>query len=133
MADQAAKELSRYRLEKAREMLSAAKRDIADDDYASANNRLYYCIFHAMRSLLALESEDYKKHSAVIARFSALYLKTDVLPREYGALITNASLIRNRSDYEDFYICSVEDTERLLNGAERFLRDVENYLERQIQ
>ena len=133
MADQAAKELSRYRLEKAREMLSAAKRDIADDDYASANNRLYYCIFHAMRSLLALESEDYKKHSAVIARFSALYLKTDVLPREYGALITNASLIRNRSDYEDFYICSVEDTERLLNGAERFLRDVENYLEQQIQ
>ena len=133
MPDQAAKELSRYRLEKAREMLSAAKRDIADDDYASANNRLYYCIFHAMRSLLALESEDYKKHSAVIARFSALYLKTDVLPREYGALITNASLIRNRSDYEDFYICSVEDTERLLNGAERFLRDVENYLERQIQ
>ncbi len=133
MPDQAAKELSRYRLEKAREMLSAAKRDIADDDYASANNRLYYCIFHAMRSLLALESEDYKKHSAVIARFSALYLKTDILPREYGALITNASLIRNRSDYEDFYICSVEDTERLLNGAERFLRDVENYLERQIQ
>ena len=133
MPDQAAKELSRYRLEKAREMLSAAKRDIADDDYASANNRLYYCIFHAMRSLLALESEDYKKHSAVIARFSALYLKTDVLPREYGALITNASLIRNRSDYEDFYICSVEDTERLLNGAERFLRDVENYLEQQIQ
>ena len=133
MPDQAAKELSRYRLEKAREMLSAAKRDIADDDYASANNRLYYCIFHAMRSLLALESEDYRKHSAVIARFSALYLKTDVLPREYGALITNASLIRNRSDYEDFYICSVEDTERLLNGAERFLRDVENYLEQQIQ
>ena len=133
MPDQAAKELSRYRLEKAREMLSAAKRDIADDDYASANNRLYYCIFHAMRSLLALESEDYKKHSAVIVRFSELYLKTDVLPREYGALITNASLIRNRSDYEDFYICSVEDTERLLNGAERFLRDVENYLEQQIQ
>ena len=133
MPNQAAKELSRYRLEKAGEMLSAAKRDIADDDYASANNRLYYCIVHAMRSLLALESEDYKKHSAVIARFSALYLKTDVLPREYGALITNASLIRNRSDYEDFYICSVEDTERLLNGAERFLRDVENYLERQIQ
>ncbi len=25
-----------------------------------------------------------------------------------------ASLIRNRSDYEDFYICSVEDTKRLI-------------------
>ena len=129
MPDDAAKELSRYRLEKAREMLSAAKRDIAGEDYASANNRLYYCIFHAMRSLLALELEDYKKHSAVIARFSMLFLKTGLLPREYGALITNASLIRNRSDYEDFYVCSVEDTERLLDGAARFLRDVERYLE----
>ena len=128
MPDQAAKELSRYRLEKAREMLSAAKRDIADDDYASVNNRLYYCIFHAMRSLLALESEDYKKHSAVIARFSALYLKTDVLPREYGALITNASLIRNRSDYEDFYICSIADTRKLVSDAALFLETVTAFL-----
>ena len=58
-----------------------------------------------------------------------LFLKTGLLPRKYGALITNASLIRNRSDYEDFYVCSVEDTERLLDGAARFLRDVERYLE----
>ena len=70
-----------------------------------------------------------KKHSAVISRFSELYLKTDILPRTYGALISNASLIRNRSDYEDFYICSVEDTKRLLEGAESFLKDIGNYLD----
>ena len=120
--------LSKYRLEKASEMLSAAKRDYAQQDYASANNRAYYCIFHAMRAVLALRQEDYKKHSAVIARFSLLYLKTDLLPREYGALISNATLIRNRSDYEDFYICSVEDTQRLIEGAESFLADVNRFL-----
>ncbi|MCI8916070.1 MAG: HEPN domain-containing protein [Oscillospiraceae bacterium] len=38
-------------------------------DYASANNRAYYAIFHAMGAVLALDEEDYKKHSAVIARF----------------------------------------------------------------
>ena len=109
-------------------MLSAAKRDYAQQDYASANNRAYYCIFHAMRAVLALRQEDYKKHSTVIARFSLLYLKTDLLPREYGALISNATLIRNRSDYEDFYICSVEDTQRLIEGAESFLADVNRFL-----
>jgi len=71
-----------------------------------------------------LDGEDYKKHSAVIARFTMNYLKTDVLPRTYGALIANAALIRNRSDYEDFFVCSVEDTEKLIEGAEAFFCDV---------
>ena len=90
--------LSRYRLQKAHDMLVTAQRDWAAQDYASANNRAYYCIFHAMRAVLALDGEDYKKHSAVIARFALNYLKTDILPRDYGKLISNASLIRNRSD-----------------------------------
>lgn len=121
-------DLSRYRLDKASEMLATARRDMNAEDYASANNRAYYCIFHAMRAVLALDGEDYQKHSAVIARFSLNYLKTDILPREYGKLISNASLIRNRSDYEDFYICSVEDTQKLIAGAEEFLKCVTGYL-----
>ena len=88
--------LSKYRLEKAADMLASAKRDMGAKDYASANNRAYYCIFHAMRAVLALDGEDYRKHSAVIARFTQGYLKTELLPREYGRLITNASLIESR-------------------------------------
>ncbi|MDD6143010.1 MAG: HEPN domain-containing protein [bacterium] len=121
-------DLSRYRLDKASEMLATARRDMNAEDYASANNRAYYCIFHAMRAVLALDGEDYQKHSAVIARFSLNYLKTDIMPREYGKLISSASLIRNRSDYEDFYICSVEDTQKLVAGAEEFLKCVAGYL-----
>ena len=109
-------------------MLASAKRDMGAKDYASANNRAYYCIFHAMRAVLALDGEDYRKHSAVIARFTQGYLKTELLPREYGRLITNASLIRNRSDYEDFYICSLEDTHLLMDGAEKFLKTITEYL-----
>ena len=103
-------DLSRYRLQKAKETLASAIRDMDAEDYASANNRAYYAIFHAMRAVLALDGEDYKKHSAVIARFTLNYLKPEILPREYSKLISNASLIRNRNDYEDFYICSVADT-----------------------
>ena len=128
MADQALMDLSRYRLEKASEMYAAALRDLREQDYASANNRAYYCIFHAMRAVLALDGEDYKKHSAVIARFTLNYLKTDLLPRDFGTLIANAALIRNRSDYEDFFICSVEDTNRLVEGAQHFLDDVRKYI-----
>lgn len=122
-------DLSRYRLAKASEMLETARRDMHAEDYASANNRAYYCIFHAMRAIIALDGEDYKKHSAVIARFTMNYLKTEILPRDYGKLISNASLIRNRSDYEDFYICSIEDTQKLVKGAEDFLQNVHQYLQ----
>lgn len=129
MPDMTLLDLSKYRLAKAGETLVTAKRDLHAEDYASANNRAYYCIFHAMRAAIALDSEDYKKHSAVIARFTMNYLKPEILPREFGKLISNASLIRNRSDYEDFYICSIEDTMRLVAGAEEFLQAITAYLQ----
>lgn len=116
MPDMTLIDLSKYRLAKAMETLETAKRDMNAEDYASANNRAYYCIFHAMR--------------AVIARFTMNYLKPEILPRDYSKLISNASLIRNRSDYEDFYICSIEDTQKLVKGAEDFLRSVKAYLQR---
>lgn len=128
MPDRYKIDLSRYRLEKSENMLMAARRDFGEGDFASANNRAYYCVFHAMRAVLALDGVDYKKHSAVIARFTQDYLKTERLSREYGKLISNASLIRNRSDYEDFYICSVEDTKRLVDGAAGFYDAVEAFL-----
>lgn len=83
-----------------------------------------------MRAVIALDGEDYKKHSAVIARFTVNYLKTEILPRDYSKLISNASLIRNRSDYEDFYICSIEDTQKLVAGAESFLHSISDYLQK---
>ena len=128
MRDTTRIDLSKYRLEKAEAVLKTAKRLLDDEDYASANNRAYYSIFHAMRAVIALDGEDYKKHSAVIAMFSEKYLKTDVLPREFGKLVSNASRIRNRSDYQDFYICSIDDTRALVTGAEKFLESVKNYL-----
>ncbi len=128
MLDATKIDLSKYRLEKAEAVLETAKRLLNDEDYASANNRAYYSIFHAMRAVIALDGEDYKKHSAVIARFSEKYLKTNKLPREFGKLVSNASRIRNRSDYQDFYICSIDDTRALVAGAEEFLASVTDYL-----
>ena len=122
------KALSQYRVERSEAMLLSAKRDFDAADYSSANNRAYYCMFHAIRAVLALDGVDFKKHSAVIARFGQDYLKTDRIPRSFGVLIATASLIRNRSDYEDFYACSIDDTKKLIAGAEDFLRTIKAYL-----
>ena len=109
-------------------MLASALRDFEAEDYASANNRAYYCLFHAIRAVLALDGLDFKKHSMVISTFSQLYLKTEKIDRSFGTLINSASLIRNRSDYEDFFLCSVDDTKRLIDESREFLRTVERLL-----
>lgn len=45
---------AKYRFEKSLKMLETAKLAKDNDDYFSANNRLYYALFHAIRSVLAL-------------------------------------------------------------------------------
>jgi len=131
VSDDRIKALSQYRVERSEAMLLSAKRDFSAADYSSANNRAYYCLFHAMRAALALDGIDFKKHAAVIAHFRQDYLKTDRIPHSFSRLIATASLIRNRSDYEDFYACSIEDTEKLISGAEEFLRAIKAYLSNQ--
>ena len=129
MADVTRQDLSKYRLAKAAEMLATAKRDLAAGDFASANNRAYYCIFHAMRAVLALDGGGLQKALGGHRPLWLQYLKTRQLPDHCGKLISNASLIRNRSDYEDFYICSLDDTRQLVSGAEAFWQSVSAFLQ----
>jgi len=130
MADFTNKDLSEYRLNKAFDTLASARRELEAGDFASANNRAYYALFHAMRAALAINRQDFKKHSAVISEFSKQYLKTEIFDKKYSKLISKSSLIRNQSDYEDFYICSVEDTNKLVDEVEEFVNIISEYIKK---
>lgn len=128
MPDLLWKELSDYRLKAAAETLAAARLLWENEKYKDSINRSYYTIFHCMRAILALEGADYKKHSGVIAHFRENYIKTGVFPKELSEFIGQASLIRNQSDYEDFFLASKEDAEKQLQNAASFLETVTVYL-----
>ena len=123
-------ELSKYRYERAEQMLKASKLAYSQQDWVTANNRAYYCFFHAMRAVLALDNVDFKRHSAVISYFNQHYVATSLFDRAYGAKFTNAFTIRNHSDCDDFYLFSVEETKALIQDAEQFLGDVQAFLEK---
>lgn len=110
-------------------MLKASRLAYSQQDWVTANNRAYYCFFHAMRAVLALEQVDFKKHSAVISYFNQHYVAAGIFDRSYGAKFANAFTIRNHSDYDDFYLFSTEETLALMRDAEGFLGDVRRYLE----
>ena len=84
-----------------------------------------------MRAVLALEQRDFKKHSAVIAAFHRDYIHSGAFDRRFSAVISNASIIRNHSDYDDFYICSREETDELIRDAGDFLAAVTGFLRQQ--
>ena len=121
-------ELARYRFARAEQMRRASQTAFAQEDWVTTNNRAYYCLFHAMRSVLALDGMDFKKHSAVISYFNQHYVATDVFDRSYGAKFSNAFAVRNHSDYDDFYLFSREETVALMKDAEQFLEDVRMFL-----
>ena len=121
--------LSKYRLERAKQSLEAAKSSKDNNDWFTSNNRLYYAIFHAIRAVLALEKIDFKKHSAVISYFNKNYILTNIFDKSYGKVVNNAYEIRQKSDYEDFYVIDKIKTEDLLKNTEKFLADIDTYLQ----
>lgn len=120
--------LSKYRIDEAYEFLNSGKKNLEMNEYKTANNRAYYSVFHAMRAVLALDEVDFKKHSGVIAYFREHYVKTGIFDRKYSDIISGTSLIRNKSDYDDFYVADKEETAELLSDAEKFTQAVKEYL-----
>jgi uncharacterized protein (UPF0332 family) len=121
-------ELSKYRFETAQEDLYDAKLMLENGRYKNALNRGYYSIFHAIRSVNALDGFDSSKHSGVIAHFNQEYVKNEVFPKELSKLIKEASENREKADYLDFFIASKDEAERQISRAEKVIDYIERYL-----
>ena len=126
--DERKKDLCCYRLEKARKCLSSAKVLLRSEDYCGAANRSYYCIFHCIRSPLALEGVDFSKHSGVMAYFQQNYVKTGIFKKEYSKILTEAFELRSESDYDDYYVISKEDVEEQIKNAQFFFDGIMKYV-----
>ena len=122
------KELAKYRMERAKEMLEAAEGNLNIRQYKTSINRSYYAVFHAMRALNILKGFDSSKHSGVIAFFNREYLKTGILDKALSVTIKNSSFLREKSDYDDFFIASKKDAETQVSEARIFLEAAETCL-----
>ena len=123
--------LSKHRMEVAKERLQSAKFLIDIGDYKAAANRSYYAAFSAMRAVLALAGLDFKRQSGVIAEFRKTYIKTGIIDAELSHIIDSLKDARQSSDYDDFYLISKEEVSQQIDNAERFVAEIENYLQNQ--
>jgi len=122
------KELAKYRMERANEMLVASEENLNIEQYRTSLNRSYYAVFHAMRAVNILEGYDSSKHSGVISYFTQTFLKTERLDRELSKIIKEASYLREKSDYDDFYIASKDEALKQLENAKIFLQMISEFI-----
>lgn len=120
--------LCRYRLERAKEDLQAAKVNHDSGLFKASINRSYYAIFHGIRAVNILDGFDASKHSSVIAHFNQYFVHTGEFERGLYKIIDGAYRIREKSDYSDFFTASREDSAVQLEHAETFVKEVEAYV-----
>lgn len=123
------KDLSCYRMEQAGEMLEAAFANYDIGQYKTSLNRSYYAVFHSMRAVNVLDGFDSSKHSGVIAHFNQYYIKTGLLDKSLSDIIKSTYYLREKSDYDDFFVASKSDAKSQLQNAEIFVKEVRAYLD----
>ena len=107
----------KYRLQTAKERLHSSELLLKDRSYKDSINRSYYAMFTAVRALLAIDGQDFSKHSGVISYFQKEYIKTEEIEKKYSKYISQAFQIRNNVDYADFFIVSEQDAKEQYERA----------------
>ena len=121
-------ELAKHRLEQAKENFEEAEILYKANKFKGANNRAYYCIFHSIKAVLALEPIDFKRHKDVIGYFNKNYVNTEIFPKDIGKRIVKSSKVREDSDYDDEYSVDSEKTMIQIETAKELIELVEKYL-----
>ncbi len=114
-------DLATYRLEKAEDTLSDARKYINDATPESTVNRIYYAMFYAVNALLITKGLSSSKHSGVRALFNKEIVNKGLIERQWGELYSDMFDRRQKGDYSDFVKFKKQDVEIWLKKAEEFI------------
>ena len=60
--------------------------------------------------------------------FTKEFLKTEYMDRKLSFIIKSSSLLREKSDYDDFFIASRTEAEKQVENAGLFVAEVERFI-----
>ena len=120
--------LSKIRLEKAKDCLRDSEILISTGGYKSSANRSYYAVFHGLRAVLVFADYDSKKHSGIISEFRRLYIKEGIFSEDVSRVIGRQFDLRSLSDYDDFFEITEQTAVKALEEAKFVLSEIEKYL-----
>lgn len=122
-----------YRIVRAKETYYDALLLVEKERWNSAINRLYYAAYYAVTALLLNANYHPTTHNGAKANFSAFFIKTALIPSNFGRIYSQLFTWRQKGDYDDLfdftpdkvtpYISLVDD---LINCIEKFILDSRN-------
>ena len=87
-------------------------------------NRLYYAVYHAISALLIHDGHQVYTHHGSHALFGLHYIKTGVLPAEYGKLYNQLQTMREESDYNCAFEAEPQDLEDKIEPARQLIETI---------
>ncbi|NOZ69233.1 MAG: HEPN domain-containing protein [Deferribacteres bacterium] len=125
-------ELARYRIEKAKRFIQDSSNLLGTKSYESSVNRSYYAVLTASRALLTLRGIDPETHEGVKTMLSKEFIRTGLLPKEFGETFRSIQARRIDSDYGDYIEIGYDEAGDSLKRAEDFVEKAEELLEKAI-
>lgn len=87
-------------------------------------NRLYYAVYHAISALLIHDGHQVYTHHGSHALFGLHYIKTGVLPAEFGKLYNQLQTMREESDYNCAFEAEPQDLEDKIEPARQLIETI---------
>ena len=91
---------------------------------------MYYAVFHAVNALFIHDGLQSNSHKGSHALFSMHYIKTGVLPSDFGRLYNNLQTLREKSDYNCYYNVTEQEISEGIELASRFIDAIEKLIDK---
>lgn len=122
---------------KAKEKLSAARRELSAGYPGEAASRSYYAVFHALSAVLATEGKSFSSHAQTLGVFNREFVKTGLFPADTTRKLQRLFEDRQMADYDwatsvdtSTAADDVNDTEMIIKACEAYLaKNVSGYAE----
>ena len=128
MTDEERATLVTLELKKAHETFEEIGILTAANKWSGAANRLYYSVFHAISALLLHDGHSVNTHNGSHAFFHLHYIKTGILPVEYGRLYNQLQTIREESDYNCVYDVNPDELKDRIGPAHNLIEKIEEII-----
>ncbi len=123
------KEFVKEHLKLSKEFLKDAKRLFELKSLRSAVDRAYYAMYHAAQAILLSKGIKAKTHKGTILEFGKNIVEKGLIPKEYGKWFAEALDTRLSGTYNIYAHFGEEIVEKLIERAEKFVKEVEKILE----
>jgi uncharacterized protein (UPF0332 family) len=114
-------------LQLAQDELETAQLLLDNERHRACISRAYYAMYHASQALLEVKSITSKTHKGTIQQFGLHFIKTGELPIEMARALADGYDLRQLSDYEEAIFITQQQAEIVLNSAQEFVSQAQQY------